>query len=254
MAKNRCFSPGQIDSIVDETGLGVLSEEKSAILIDRLDEYTRTFLVEWRWQESPSSSDLEKLLGAIENNAKRLQNSLPKKNDASLLNREARRRLQSAAGGSTRLQAVVESVNELQTWAETARTRAQVGIVLQRRKDQARSQADDLAHIGDESQPHRHGGNAALNGYLAGLISVYEQIFKRQAGTTSSVDGEAGGPTIRFVSACLATLRANLAKGDLQCECALIQSLDLTNSALRSRIRAILKSHKGMAKSAQEKN
>lgn len=73
-----------------------------------------------------------------------------------------------------------------------------------------------------------HAGNTALDTFLACILPIYERLTGRSIGTSigspgGQHEGEAGGPLIRFVQACLAPLSVD----------------PQTSDALRQRIRRI---------------
>jgi hypothetical protein len=254
MAKTRCYSPEQIDLIIRETKLD-FSPERKVILAERLEEHARVFLVKRRWQESTASpSDVEKQLNLIERFAKALLNAIPDETETVPEKREARLRLQTAAGNLDNLRSARVSVRALQEWAEDARNREHVKAQLQRRRDRRADRIDDFVHEGDEVQRPRHGGDAALNNLLEELLVLFEIVFERQAGTSTSIDGKSGGPAIRFMFECLQALRENVIKADPGCDVSIRDDLNLTPAALRYRVRTIIGARKDMVKSTQRKN
>jgi hypothetical protein len=70
----------------------------------------------------------------------------------------------------------------------------------------ARKGAEDVAQIGKLTVPQGHGGEVAVNDWIAAMMSIYKQITGKNPGTSVIVPGRPGrgkaaGPLIRFLEA-----------------------------------------------------
>jgi hypothetical protein len=104
---------------------------------------------------------------------------------------------------------------------------------LERRAGKA---AEDAVRIGELIVPKGHQGEAAVNNWIAVMMSIYKRITGREPGTSvrapgSPRRGKATGPLIRFLAAAEKPL-----------------GLEHSNESLRDRVRDILRNGRRRAK------
>jgi len=215
------YSQEDLDRICDLAGI---SEEKSRTFLSiKVNQAATWLLTDLRSADRPVPSEAEKHFGKIENALDRTLRALgltaaDDPEDGMPLGpiRDHFEYLLSGQGhkGEQELRRLVSSVGFLRNLAEKARSAA----------------ADDKG-IG------KYRGDEAINALIGRLLEAYRRAGGNPRLSRNSVTEEPGGPTLRFVGACLDLIRNNYPE---------IEYLipDQTKEALASRIGRIRRSAK----------
>jgi hypothetical protein len=170
-----------------------------------------SYLHDRHWQDLPTLTDTKKQLDRIAAAGKRLSRALEATDRL-----EVRTWLMGAAEDQGKAQATI------------AQLRGALPLVASWADEASRIVATRI----DPADRTRHTADAALHKLYATLAEIYADFFKQEPGASTSPDGDAGGPCIRFVESFFTAMRENLSPGSNG-------DLRPTKEAIRARLRLV---------------